>query len=199
MFVQFFVTAASDYDLEAKIFAAKASERYYKLYNKIAEETYSSLNEDDFEMIFTKLTTVKVIANELVEISLEASDFDLNKIQDPEMKKALQNLRKVGELFVLGEDYFSSVLINLASLKELSTDKDVEPYMGGINMPDHDDSPIAYYPDIQRIFENSNDPDELKYYWETWREKNLVWSSVNFYTIVEAFRKAATILGKCLL
>lgn len=111
------------------------------------------------------------------------------------MKTALRNLRRVGELFVLGEDYFSSVLINFAALKELSTDKDIEPYLGGAYMPDQDDSSLAYYPDIQKIFQRSNDSDELKYYWETWREKNLVWSSVNFYTIIEAFQKAAKILG----
>ncbi|XP_036332783.1 angiotensin-converting enzyme isoform X2 [Rhagoletis pomonella] len=180
--------------LDAKKFIADASSRYYKLYNQIAEETYTSLDDEDFETIFSKLTTVKRIAAELVKISEEAGEFDLENISDEEVKAALQNLRRAGGLFVLGEDYFSSVLINFAALKELSTDRDIEPYLGGANMPDQDGSPLAYYPDIQKIFQQSNDSGELKYYWESWREKNLVWSSVNFYTIVEAFQKSAKIL-----
>jgi len=186
--------AASSYELEAKRFIQDASTRFYKLYNQIAEETYTSEDDEDFDVIFTKMETVKTIASELVKISEEASDFDLDKIKDAETKLALQNLHKAGDLFVLGEDYFSSVLINLVALKELSTDKDIEPYLGGTNMPDQDGSPLAYYPDIQKIYQHSNDSEELKYYWETWRDKNLIWSSVNFYTIVEAFKSAAKIL-----
>ncbi|XP_054740229.1 angiotensin-converting enzyme [Anastrepha obliqua] len=186
--------AAATNQPDAKKFIDDASSRYYKLYNQIAEETYTSSDDEDFDTIFSKLATVKRIAAELVKISEEASDYSTANINDNEVKTALQNLRRVGELFVLGEDYFSSVLINFAALKELSTDKDIEPYQGGANMPDQDYSPLAYYPDIQKIFQQSNDSDELKYYWETWREKNLVWSSVNFYTIVEAFQKAAKIL-----
>ncbi|XP_014099744.2 angiotensin-converting enzyme isoform X2 [Bactrocera oleae] len=188
------VNAAATKQSDESKFISDASTRYYKLYNKIAKETYSSTDDEDFDTIFSKLTTVKRIAAELVTISEEASDYDLENNHDLQVKTALRNLRRVGELFVLGEDYFSSVLINFAALKELSTDKDIEPYLGGAYMPDQDDSSLAYYPDIQKIFQRSNDSDELKYYWETWREKNLVWSSVNFYTIIEAFQKAAKIL-----
>lgn len=188
--------AAPNNETEARSFVANASERYYNLYNKIAAETYSSLDDEDFEAIFKKLTNVKTISQELVEISQNAAEFDLSKVKDPQLKRALKNLRKVGHLFVLGEEYFSSFLLNLNSLKSLSTDKDIEPYLGGINMPDQDDSPIAYYPDIQKIYETSNDPDELKYYWETWRERNTIWASVNFYTIIEGIQKAAEMSGK---
>ncbi|CAD6998651.1 unnamed protein product [Ceratitis capitata] len=191
--------AAATNQVDPKQFVADASTRYYKLYNQIAEETYSSTDDEDFNTIFTKLATVKRIAAELVQISEEASEYNLESIRDVQVKAALQNLRRVGELFVLGEEYFSSVLINFAALKELSTDKDIEPYLGGANMKDQDDSPLAYYPDIQKIFQQSNDSDELKYYWESWREKNLVWSSINFYTIIEAFQNAAKILDMSVL
>lgn len=137
---------------------------------------------------------MKRIADELVGISREAGGFDLAKVKSSENKLALQELRTVGDLFVLGEDYFSSVLMNLASLQKMSTDKDIEPYLGGAKMPNEDDSPLAYYPDIQKIVQRSNDADELKYYWETWRDKNQIWASVNFYTIIESYQKAARIL-----
>lgn len=182
--------AAPNLEAEAKTFVGKASERFYNLYNKIAAETYDSEDVADFEDFFNKYNNVKMIAQELVEIAQEAADFDIKKVQDPVLQKALQNLRKSSNLFVLGEEYFTSLLINLASLKQLSTDKDIEPYKGGINQPNQDDSALAYYPDIMKRFQKSNDAEELQYYWETWREKNLIWSSVNFYTIVEAFQKA---------
>lgn len=140
------------------------------------------------------MTVVKRIAEELVGISREASGFDLSKLTSSENKLALQELRTVGDLFVLGEDYFSSVQMNLAALQKMSTDKDIEPYLGGAKQPNEDDSPLAYYPDIQKIVQRSNDVDELKYYWETWRDKNQIWASVNFYTIIESYQKAARIL-----
>lgn len=188
--------AATNTELDAKSFVAKASERYYNLYNKIIAETYSSIDNEDFDAIYTKVNTIKTIANELVQISEEASDYDLTNIQDADLKKALTNLRGVGSLFVLGDDYFESFVINLNSLKSLATDKDIEPYLGGSNMPNNDDSSIGYYPEIQQIYETSNDPSELKYYWEAWRDKNTVWASVNFYSIVEGIQKSAKLLGK---
>ncbi|ALC40783.1 Ance-4 [Drosophila busckii] len=184
----------ASYDLQAKTFIEQSSERYYKFYNQIAAETYTANNEEDFEALYSKLTNVKRIADELVRISREASGFDVSKVQNETLKLALKELRSVGDLFVLGEEYFSSVQMNLAALQKLSTDKDIEPYMGGAKQPNEDDSPLAYYPDIQKIVQHSSDADELKYYWETWRDKNQIWASVNFYTIVEAYRKAAGIL-----
>ncbi|XP_032590917.1 angiotensin-converting enzyme [Drosophila grimshawi] len=184
----------SSYGHQAKIFIDQSSERYFRLYNQIASETYSANNEEDFEALFSKLTTVKRIADELVGISREASGFDLSKVKNKVYKAALEELRSVGDLFVLGEDYFSLVQMNLASLQKMSTDKDIEPYMGGAKMPNEDDSPLAYYPDIQKIVQRSSDVDELKYYWETWRDKNQIWASVNFYTIVQSYQKAANIL-----
>ncbi|KAH8279413.1 hypothetical protein KR026_009369, partial [Drosophila bipectinata] len=189
-----YASAAANYDLEAKTFVNQSSARYYRFYNEIAAETYSANNEDDFEALFSKLNNVKRIAEELVSISRQAAAFDLERIRNPETKHALQELRSVGDLFVLGDDYFSSVQMNLAALQTLSTDKDIEPYLGGAKMPDGDDSPLAYYPDIQKIVQTSRDSDELKYYWETWREKNQLWASLNFYTIVQSYQRAAKIL-----
>ncbi|KAH8401777.1 hypothetical protein KR009_007852, partial [Drosophila setifemur] len=187
-------TAAANYDLEAKTFVNQSSARYYRFYNEIAAETYSANDEEDFEALFTKLNNVKRIAEELVSISRQAAGFELDKVRNAETKHALHELRSAGDLFVLGDDYFSSVQMNLAALQTLSTDKDIEPYLGGAKMPNEDDSPLAYYPDIQKIVQSSRDADELKYYWETWREKNQLWASVNFYTIVQSYQKAAKIL-----
>ncbi|XP_062128422.1 angiotensin-converting enzyme [Drosophila sulfurigaster albostrigata] len=186
--------AVSSYDRQAKAFIDLSSERYFKLYDQIANETYSANNEEDFEALFSKLTNVKRIAEELVGISREASGFNLTRVRSAELRAALQELRTVGDLFVLGEEYFSSVQMNLASLQKMSTDKDIDPYLNGAKMPNEDDSPLAYYPDIQKIVQRSSDVDELKYYWETWRDKNQIWASVNFYTIVQSYQKAAQIL-----
>ncbi|XP_005179893.1 angiotensin-converting enzyme [Musca domestica] len=191
--------AATNTELEVKTYVAKASDRFYNLYDKITAEIFSIDDDDDMNTALNKLSTIKEIAKELVEISEEAGEFDQNQINDPQLKRALTNLREVGSLFVLGDDYFESIAVALMALQSLVSDKDIEPYMGGINMPNQDDSPIAYYPDIQKVFETSTDAEELKYYWEAFREKNTVWASVNFYTIIEAMQKAATILDRPVL
>lgn len=125
-----------------------------------------------------------------MELSNSAKNFDLTKISNEEIKSALLKIRQVPEMFILGDEYFTSVLLNLAALNQLSIDKDIEPYNA------QSDDNLAYYPDIQNIVRKSKDPEELKYYWENWRNKNALWSSVNFYTIVEALKKTAEAFGK---
>uniref|UniRef100_A0A1I8NRP3 Angiotensin-converting enzyme n=1 Tax=Stomoxys calcitrans TaxID=35570 RepID=A0A1I8NRP3_STOCA len=191
--------AATNTELEAKNYLAKTSERYFNLYNKISAEIFALDDDDDMETAFGRLSNIKKIAAELVDFSNEAAEFDQSKIQDPEIKRALNNLREVADLFVLGDDYFESMVIAVAALQTLASDKDIEPYNGGENMPNQDDSLVAFYPDIQKVYETSNDPEELKYYWNAWLEKNTVWAATNFYTIIEAMKKSATILDRPVL
>ncbi|XP_075170478.1 angiotensin-converting enzyme-like [Haematobia irritans] len=191
--------AATNTELDAKNYLAKTSERYYNLYDKIAAEFFNLDQDDDMDTSSRKLSTMKTIASELVDFSNEASEFDLEKINDPETKRALNNIRESADLFILGDEYFTTFAMALVALETLASDKDIEPYMGGANMPNQDDSEIAYYPDIQRIVATTNDPAELKYYWDAWREKNTVWSAVNFYTIIEAMKKSAELLDRPVL
>ncbi|XP_061400201.1 angiotensin-converting enzyme-like [Musca vetustissima] len=186
--------AATNYDLKAKVFVTQASNHYYQLYDKLSAETYASTEDESFATIFSRVTTVKTIAQELVEISKEAKQFNINKIQDPVLRRALEKLHYVGGLFILGDNYFESILITLNALKSLSTDKDIKPYDAAGSLAKGDSSPIAYDPDIERIFETSNDSKELKYYWETWRKRNAIWATMNCYIIIHAIRSAAELL-----
>ncbi|XP_037950435.1 angiotensin-converting enzyme-like [Teleopsis dalmanni] len=183
-------SSATNVDIEAKEFIKEASKKYYELYNQIADEVYSSIkDEDDFEEIFNKIENVRKISGGLIEIATDANNFDLSQIKNEETKKAVETLKMSSDLFVLGDDYFASVLLNLAALKELATDKDIDPYLDGTSRPNN--GSLAYTPDIQNIFKKSTDPEELKYYWTAWRDANFIWSSVNFFTIVDAIKKAA--------
>ncbi|XP_073845592.1 angiotensin-converting enzyme-like isoform X2 [Musca autumnalis] len=184
-----FSLAATIYDVKAKTFITQASNRYFDLYDKLSAETYASMEDENFTTIFTRVTNVKTIAHELVAISKEARDFNIKQIQDPVLRKALDKLHNVGGLFVLGDDYFESILITINALKSLSTDKDIKRYDAN-----SDSTPLAYDPDIQRIFEESSNSKELKYYWETWRKRNAIWAAMNCYIIIDAIRSAAVLL-----
>lgn len=164
----------------------------FNLYDTIATEVYtSSDNDEDFESLFQKLTVVQTISNEVVEVAEEAKKYDLTLIKDPKIKNALKRLRKSASYFVLGEEYFNNLLLSSNALKELSTDKDIEPYQNSVF--ETDEEGYAYFPDITRIYAKSQDPKELQYYWESWRDKNQVWSNIHFSNIVESIQKSANL------
>lgn len=170
----------------------KASDKLFNLYDTIATEVYTAAdNDEDFESLFQKLTVVQTISNELVEVAEETKKFDQKIIKDPKIKHALERLRKSAHLFVLGEEYFNNLLLSSNALKELSTDKDVEPYQKSVF--ETEEEGLAYFPDITRIFAKSQDPKELQYYWESWRDKNQIWANIHFSNIVESIQKAANL------
>uniref|UniRef100_T1GU10 Angiotensin-converting enzyme n=1 Tax=Megaselia scalaris TaxID=36166 RepID=T1GU10_MEGSC len=179
-------------EIDAKNFLGKASDKLFNLYDTIATEVYtSSDNDEDFESLFQKLTVVQTISNEVVEVAEEAKKYDLTLIKDPKIKNALKRLRKSASYFVLGEEYFNNLLLSSNALKELSTDKDIEPYQNSVF--ETDEEGYAYFPDITRIYAKSQDPKELQYYWESWRDKNQVWSNIHFSNIVESIQKSANL------
>ncbi|XP_037942091.1 angiotensin-converting enzyme-like, partial [Teleopsis dalmanni] len=180
---------ATNDDIEAKKFIKEASDKYYELYNKLADEIFTSMDaDDDFEQLLSKFENVKNIAGGLAEIATNAKNFDLSKIKNEETKQAIQTLKMTGDIVVLGDD-FEDVLSSVVSLNELASDKDIDPYLDGVNRPNNES--LAYIPDIQEVFQKSTDPEELKYYWTAWRNTNYIWSSAHFFEIVEVIKKAA--------
>ncbi|KAL5288395.1 hypothetical protein ACFFRR_008931 [Megaselia abdita] len=186
--------AAPKTELDAKKFLDQASDKLFNLYDTIATEVYTAPNSDeDFESLFQKLTVVQTISQELVEIAEETKKYDPKIIKDPKIKHALERLRKSAKLFVLGEEYFNNLLLSSNALKELSVDKDVEPYQKSTAQTEDEEERLAYFPDITRIFAKSQDPKELQYYWESWRDKNIIWAHIHFSNIVESIQKAANL------
>ncbi|XP_075166461.1 angiotensin-converting enzyme-like [Haematobia irritans] len=184
-----FSLAITFYEVNAQSFTEQASKRYFQLFDKLSAETYELTEEEDFSKLYDRVATVKLIAEELVDISVEAQKFNQSLIQNNNLKIALRRLSHVSGLFVLGDEYFESILISLNALKNLSIDKDIKPYAAsGMS------EPIAYNPDIKRIYETSKDTNELKYYWEIWREKNAVWAALNYHNIVDSIQRAAKLL-----
>ncbi|XP_075170483.1 angiotensin-converting enzyme-like [Haematobia irritans] len=184
-----FSLAITFYEVNAQSFTEQASKRYFQLFDKLSAETYELTEEEDFSKLYDRVATVKLIAEELVDISVEAQKFNQSLIQNNNLKIALRRLCHVGGLFVLGDEYFESILISLNALKNLSIDKDIKPYAAS-GMSEL----IAYNPDIKRIYETSKDTNELKYYWEIWREKNAVWAALNYHNIVDSIQRAAKLL-----
>lgn len=184
--------------MDAKKFLDKASDKLFNLYDTIATEVYKSPdNDEDFESLFQKLTVVQTISQELVEVAEETKKFDQKIVKDPKITHALERLRKSAGLFVLGEEYFNNLLLSSNALKELSTDKDVEPYQKSAF--ETQEEGLAYFPDITKIFAKSQDPKELQYYWESWRDKNLIWANIHFSNIVESIQKAANLTDMSIL
>lgn len=179
-------------ELDAKKFLDKASEELFNLYDTIATEVYAAAESNqDFETLFQKLTVVQTISQELVKVAEETKKYDKQVIKDPKIQHALERLGKSAKLFVLGEEYFNNLLLSSNALKELSTDKDIEPYKKSAF--ETEEEGLAYFPDITRIFVKSEDPIELKYYWESWRDKNQIWANIHFSNIVESIQKAANL------
>uniref|UniRef100_A0A1I8P6Q5 Angiotensin-converting enzyme n=1 Tax=Stomoxys calcitrans TaxID=35570 RepID=A0A1I8P6Q5_STOCA len=188
--------AITFYELNAIAFCEQASKRYYSLFDNLSAETYATTNEEDFATLYNRVATVKGISRDILQISREAKEFNKTLIQDADLRRALDRLSYVGGLFVLGDEYFESVLISMNALKSLSTDKDIKPYQAEVDANVQNIAPIAYYPDIQKIYESSSDAKELQYYWMMWREKNAIWAAVNLQNIIDAIRNAAKLMDR---
>ncbi|XP_055850006.1 angiotensin-converting enzyme-like isoform X2 [Episyrphus balteatus] len=127
----------------------------------------------------------------MAEDTLESETEKLSnqtEFKDKELNYALKKLKKMGDLAVLGGERIFSTLAAKSNLESLSSNKDIEGYK-------NDSIKLAYFPDIQKIFATSNDPEEMKYYWNAWREKNDKWTMSNFLILVNSIKDAANFTG----
>ncbi|XP_037950440.1 angiotensin-converting enzyme-like [Teleopsis dalmanni] len=181
-----------DNENNAKDLIAECSNVCFKFYDKIAKENFNMTDCRNFRDVFLKLKVVKMYGKELVEVSRKVNSFNPRGVRDIHSKKALKYYKRVGGLFALSDDYFSQVLANISVLRELSNFKNIEPYGTEESSRPREAITLAFYPDLERIIRASTDNEEIKFYWITWRERNLLWASLGFFTIVESIKKSAT-------
>ncbi|XP_055920385.1 angiotensin-converting enzyme-like [Eupeodes corollae] len=180
--------AAISDEVEARKFAKKVSGDLYNFYDNIAEKAFNA-DEDDFESLFSSVETIRATSKALVEVVKDSRQFDYNKFKDSDLREVFRTISKSAGLLILEEEYFSTVASTLNSLKELASDKDIEKYKC------IDCEYLSYFPDVQKLITQSNDPDELLYYWQNWREKNSQWSAIHFYTLIQSLKTAANLTG----
>ncbi|XP_055906896.1 angiotensin-converting enzyme-like [Eupeodes corollae] len=168
---------------EARAFLQKASSKMFNYYDKMSQELFDTPTED-VDKILSAVGTILKTAKEYVSIVNDSKQFDYSKFSDPELKRVFKIIRRSADEAVLGDDKFLGMFISLGMLEDLASDKDIPAYR-------NEQVELAFFPDIQNIFAKSNDPEELKYYWQTWREKNGAWAKGNFLNLVEVLREAA--------
>ncbi|XP_037954249.1 angiotensin-converting enzyme-like isoform X1 [Teleopsis dalmanni] len=180
------------HDTEAIEFINNASNRCFELHQKLAAANFAADNCGDFCFLLTKQKMGSVVGKELVAISRRATNFHKQRMRDKNLKDILQKLKRVGDFYILEDDFFSAVLINISAVKVLVKFKNIPPYS---NRRPGSIAHLSYYPDIHDIFAESSDPEELSYYWVAWRDINMTWMALNFFTVTDSIKQSARLLG----
>jgi len=167
-----------------KAFLNEASSQIYTIFNELSHIIVDVDHHVDFSSSLTE--KLKVAAEQLKALSFTAKKFLAldDAVLGLEIKFALQKIRRSGDVFILGEDA-ASLGINLNALKNMATDKDIAPFEAD------DSEEKAFDPDIISIIEYSYDPEQVKYYWKAWHDKNSQYAAENLFEVVDLFQKAA--------
>ncbi|XP_055851142.1 angiotensin-converting enzyme-like [Episyrphus balteatus] len=170
---------------EARAFVQRASTKMFNYYDELSREIFEADNNDPAKVMSALETLVKT-AKKVVEIVKESKQYDDSKFVDPELKYVFKIIRKSAEEAILGEEKFVELFASMGMLEELASDKDIPAYR-------NNSVELAFFPDIQDIFAKSQDPEELKYYWTTWRAKNGAWAIGHFVNLVKSLKEAAAL------
>ena len=95
-----------------------------------------------------------------MKLGKKAKTFDLDKISDEDLKRKLQLLSQIGTSVLEGDDLEHYIEITAKMKKIYSTAK----------VPDFTNASILLsLTEIKNKLAESNDPEELEYYWTQWR------------------------------
>jgi len=190
-------------EIDAQNFVKESSDKLYEMVGTVAElafdntelelakeidsseESESGEEAAGWAILLTVLVKMGLMG-ELVEnittFSTEAAKFKYGEFQNAELREALQNIRLYPDLYILGEyDDPTDELDTVVTNEDICSFKDKQK------------CDLSYAEDINEIIEKSDNPEELKYYWEKWRENNKGITKEGLQKLAELFKKAANI------
>ena len=95
-----------------------------------------------------------------MKLGKQAKTFDLDKISDEDLKRKLQLLSQIGTSVLEGDDLERYIEVTGKMKKIYSTAK----------VPDFKNATMLLnLTEIKNKLAESNDPEELEYYWTQWR------------------------------
>ena len=110
----------------------------------------------------------------------KAATFDLKRISDNSVVRQLLKIFRQGKCG-LGDEKYAEMTNLLNAMKDAYNSAKICPYRGGGSsmsvlpatrgLQDVNYCDLKLDPDLMRIMENSQNEQELRYTWETWREK----------------------------
>lgn len=170
----------------ARAFLQEVSSRMFKQIDGVNEIFVQSQNPNSSEEGNQASKNFFNTMMKKVEIVNESKQFDVSKFTDPELSYIFKKIRQSAREGILGEEKIVQYFYSLNMLEELSSDKDILSYR-------NESVQMAFFPDVQDVFAKSDDPEELKYYWTSWREKNGAWAISNFVSLIELIEEAANL------
>ena len=184
------IGSALDYnsvEYKAKKFVDEAEEtmRLQAVETTLAEWGYQSNITDATQKISEASSTKSSLLNQ--KYGKLAQAFDMAKIRDKEVKRKLKLMKNIGTSALPEEKLkkFISLTSNMA--KAYSTAKVLE--YGSSNKQ------LSLEPDLTLTLAKSRDAQELKYYWEQWRESSGKQIKDMYHTYVGLYDEAAKLNG----
>jgi len=195
-------------EIEAQKFIEESSNRMFGALNEISDLAYTATelefkadddsseeNSDSDEDLMTGLNIILQVLENLgkldhlitnvTEISKDAAEFKLDQFKNKELKQALQQIHLYPHLMILGGNRFAEVNEAADKLEAFMENRDI------CNFHDKTKCQMNYGNDVTDVIRDSENLEEIKYYWQTWREKNKDTAKENIEKIIKGVHTAA--------
>lgn len=158
----------------------KISEAEWKFATNINDET--SLRRMEANTLYAKYEQ---------DNALKFKKFDITSFKNEDLK------RQIKKIINLGDSYLSDEKFN--ELKNAISN--METVYSQTKIPSYKDAKILFSldPDITQVLGESQDPEELKYYWKNWYDNVGTKNKKDFFKYVELRNEAAQLNSKFVL
>jgi len=184
------VGSALDYnsiEYKAKKFVDEAEEtmRLQAIETTFAEWGYQSNITDATQKISEASSTKASLLSQ--KYGKQAQEFDLSKIKDREVKRKLKLMKNIGTS-ALPEDKLKKFISLTSNMGKVYATAKVSEF-GSSNKK------LSLEPELTLTLAKSRNAEELKYYWEQWRESSGKQIKDMYHTYVGLYNEAAKLNG----
>lgn len=127
------------------------------------------------------------LASFLKQASEELSIYDYKTFENQTLKRLMKNLLIIGDA-KLSEEDFRSIENSIENMKTRYAKIKIDGFKDNLKK-------FSLEPGITKVFSESRDPEELKYYWTNWYNAAGTPSKHDFFKYVELRNKAAKLNG----
>lgn len=168
----------------AKVFMEVLNEETRKKQNEVTMYSWrlaTNLTDYNEEKMLEKSTEMAAYSNETLRV---VNKFPWKSFIDPDLRRQFKAYATGGAEVLSKSDYetFSRSINKMVDIFSRST---VCEYRNPRNCS------LALHPDLVSIFEKSSDPEELKYYWVSWRNASGKKSKKLFKNMLKYLNKSA--------
>lgn len=185
-FINVYGAVTETIEENARQYLKNANIRIFNAFESFQDYQFQTDLEDNDEIFHRLMIAMKTV----VDAAKYIKQFPYENFNDIELKREIKSLIDASGLFVLDDNDLIELHNSLERLRKLATLRNICPYKRLASECD-----FSYIPDLLNVISQSNDPQELQFYWTVWRRKTSLEAPNDFEKVIEMYKKAASLNG----